>query len=85
MTTLKPASSAAALKAERARDKALAVRDYEADKLAWQTNMMRLRALRLARESTAGQTASARRPIKKKPAPPKASPTRARRAQRVVP
>jgi hypothetical protein len=55
MTIVKP-TNFAALKAERERDKAQAMRDYEAEKTAWQANMMRLRALRLARESAGAQT-----------------------------
>jgi hypothetical protein len=43
--------AAAALKAERERDKVQARRDYEAETLARRANMMRLRALRLANES----------------------------------
>jgi hypothetical protein len=48
--------AAAALKAERERDKMQAMRDYEA----------RLRALRLAKESAEAQATTARRPGKKK-------------------
>jgi hypothetical protein len=52
MTTLKGDQqlSAAAKKAERDRDAAQAMREYEAEKRATQTNMERLRAMRLARE-----------------------------------
>jgi hypothetical protein len=42
-------------KEERARDAALAMREYEANKLAVRTNTARLRALRLAREAETGQ------------------------------
>jgi hypothetical protein len=54
MTTLKrdQQMSAAAKKAERDRDAAQALRDYDAEKRAAQANMMRLRALRLAEERT---------------------------------
>jgi hypothetical protein len=52
MTTLKVNNyAAAALKAERERDKIQAMRDYEAETLARQANMMRLRALRLPRKT----------------------------------
>lgn len=53
MTTLKrdqQPSMAAAKKAERERDGAQAMREYEADKRATQANMARLRAQRLAKE-----------------------------------
>ena len=53
---------AAALKAERERDKMQAVRDYEAETLARQANMVRLRALRLAKESADAQATTARQP-----------------------
>jgi hypothetical protein len=42
-------------KEERARDAALAMREYEANKLAVRTNTARLRALRLAKEAETGQ------------------------------
>jgi hypothetical protein len=58
--------AAAALKAERERDKMQAMRDYEAETLARQANMVRLRALRLAKESAEAQATTARRPGKKK-------------------
>jgi hypothetical protein len=54
MTTLKSdqqKTDAAARKAERERDSAQAWKDYKAEKQATDDNMMRLRALRLARES----------------------------------
>ena len=57
-----------ALKAERDRDKMQAMRDYEAETLARQANMVRLRALRLAKESAEAQATTARRPAKKKAA-----------------
>jgi hypothetical protein len=41
-------------KEERARDAALAMREYEANKLAVRTNTARLRALRLAKEAETG-------------------------------
>jgi hypothetical protein len=67
VTIVKPHTNATALKAERERDKAQAIREYEAEKHAWQANMMRLRALRLARENAAAQTTPVHRPITKKP------------------
>jgi hypothetical protein len=45
-------SLVAAAKAERERDKTEAMREYQTEKLASQANMARLRALRLAKEST---------------------------------
>jgi hypothetical protein len=58
-------SATAALKAERAVDKAAAMREYEADHLALQANTARLRALRLAREAqSASEAANAPAPIK---------------------
>ena len=42
-------------KEERARDAALAMREYEASKLAVRTNTARLRALRLAKEAETRQ------------------------------
>jgi len=61
-------STVAALKAERERDKVRAVGDYDAEKLALQANMIRLRALRLAKESADAQATTARRPAKKEAA-----------------
>ena len=67
MSTLKVNSHAAgALKADRERDKIQAMRDYEAETLARQANMMRLRALRLARENRDAQATTAPRQAKKK-------------------
>jgi hypothetical protein len=42
-------------KEERARDAALAMREYEANKLAVRTNTARLRALRLAKQAETRQ------------------------------
>jgi hypothetical protein len=42
----------AAQRAERERDAAKAMQDYEAEKRAIHANMMRLRALRLAKKSS---------------------------------
>ena len=44
-------SAMAAKKDERTRDAALAMREYEAEKLAVHANTARLRALRLAKEA----------------------------------
>jgi hypothetical protein len=63
MTTLKSdqqKSNAAAQKAERERDQAQALRDYEAEKRAAHANMMRLRVLRLAKERADAQTTTIR-------------------------
>jgi len=71
MTTLKgvkQASTAAAMKAERERDKAQALRDYEEEKRARQANMARLRALRLAKERVESKATAAPRSAKKKAA-----------------
>ena len=57
--------SAVAIKAERERDKAQALRDYEAEQLARQANMTRLRALRLAKERADAQKAGRRATRKK--------------------
>jgi len=88
MNTVKP--NAAALKAERERDKAQAMREYVAEKNAWQANLLRLRALRLmresmpVRESTPVEATPARRPIAKKAPIRKPSPTRTRSARRAA-
>jgi hypothetical protein len=63
MTTLKSdqqKSNAAAQRAERERDQAQALRDYEAEKRAAHANMMRLRALRLAKERADAQATTIR-------------------------
>jgi hypothetical protein len=62
-------SAAAAVKAERALDKAAAMQEYEADELALRANTERLRALRLAREAEILQDASTQPPVSKKAAP----------------
>jgi len=61
----KQSPTAAVQKAERERDKAQALRDYETEKLARQANMIRLRALRLAKESADAQAIPAGRPTKR--------------------
>jgi len=67
MTTLQDAkqSQKAAVKAERERDKAEAMREYQAEKLASRANMARLCALRLANESANPQPPAAQRPAKR--------------------
>jgi hypothetical protein len=60
--------TAAALKAERERDKIQAMRDYQAERLAHHANMMRLRALRLAKENAEPQATTAPRLATKRPA-----------------
>jgi hypothetical protein len=70
-TTVKDAqqrATAAAATAERERDKAQAVREYEAERLAREANIARLRALRLAKEAADAQEAKMQPPIKKKAA-----------------
>ena len=64
---VKQSSTAAALKAERDRDMARAVQDYENERCARLANMARLRALRLENER-AESTATAPRSAKKKKA-----------------
>ena len=57
----------AANKDVRARDAALALQEYEAERVAVRANAARLRALRLAKEAADGQPA--RQPVKKGRAP----------------
>ncbi len=66
-TTLKNAQQRAAMtaKEERARDAALAMREYEANKLAVRTNTARLRALRLAKEAENRQHTNTKEAAKK--------------------
>ena len=67
--TLKDAqqrASAAATNAERARDKAQALREYEAEKLARDANTARLRALRLAKEASEAEGAKTQAPARKR-------------------
>jgi hypothetical protein len=60
-------STMAAAKADREREKTEAMREYQAGKVAAQANMARLRALRLAKESTASPPqAAAPRPAQRK-------------------
>jgi hypothetical protein len=66
---------AAAKKAERERDAVQAMRDYEAEKRTAHANMMRLRALREAREAAGAQAE------RKKSAAKEASATRGKTAK----
>ena len=70
MTNLQDAkqSLVAAAKAERERDKTEAMREYQTENRASLANMARLRALRLAKESTGSQPQAAPRPAKRKAA-----------------
>ena len=61
-------STAAALKAERDRDMAQAMQDYENEQCARLANMARLRALRLENERAESKAASASPSAKKKKA-----------------
>ena len=65
-TMLKNAQQRAAMtaKEERMRDAMLAVREYEANKLAVRTNTARLRALRLAKEAENRQYTNAKEAAK---------------------
>lgn len=65
---VKPVSAAAALKAERERDMAQAMQDYENEQRARRANMARLRALRLAKERTEAKGTAAPPAAKKKKA-----------------
>ena len=66
-TTPKNAQQQTALtaKEERARDAALAMREYEAEKLAVRANTARLRALRLAKEAGDKPAPKPKEPAKK--------------------
>jgi hypothetical protein len=59
-------SATAAGKAERALDKAAAMREYEAEQLALRANTARLRALRLAKEAENASGPLVKAPAKKK-------------------
>jgi hypothetical protein len=65
-TKLKNAQQRTAVtaKEERARDAALAMREYEATKVAVRANTARLRALRLAKEAEAGKFANTKEAAK---------------------
>jgi hypothetical protein len=76
-TTVKDAqqrATAAAKDAERTRDKAQAMREYEAERLAREANMARLRALRLAKEAADAREAKTQPPARKKAASSAAKP-----------
>ena len=78
-------SLVAAAKAERERDKSEAAREYQAEKVAAQANMARLRALRLARErvkESADSEPAAPRPAKRKAASSAKSPATGRSTSR---
>jgi len=76
-------SAAASLKAERELDKAAAMQEYEAERVALQARTERLRALRLAKEAEAGETAAQQAaPDAAPPAPVSRRPAR-RAAKRV--
>jgi len=71
MATLKGSkqvSTAAALKAERERDMAQAMRDYIDEQRALRDNMARLRALRLSKERAESKATTAPRSARKKAA-----------------
>ncbi len=55
--TAQQRSSAAAMKERRAQDAAQAMRDYEAKRVATLAKTARLRALRVAKEAEAGNSA----------------------------
>jgi hypothetical protein len=55
LTIVQQRTVSAANREQRARDGELAMREYEAEKLAVHANMARLRALRLAQETGAKQ------------------------------
>ena len=59
-------SATAAVKAERALDKAAAMREYEAEQVALRANTARLRALRLAKEAETPSAPEVKPPAKKK-------------------
>ena len=68
-TTLKDAqqlATTAATNAERARYKAQALREYEAEKRAREANTARLSALRLAKEASEMQDAKTQPPAQKR-------------------
>jgi len=55
--TAEQRASAAAMKERRAQDAAQAMRDYQANRVATLAKTARLRALRLAKEAEAGNSA----------------------------
>ncbi len=66
-------SAAATLKAERERDMAQATREYQKKQDARSVNMLRLRALRLAKECAEAKATAAMQPRGKKASAPKES------------
>ncbi len=66
-------SAAATLKAERQRDMAQATREYQKEQDARSANMLRLRALRLAKECAEAKATGATQPKGKKASAPKES------------
>jgi hypothetical protein len=65
--TAETRAARAAAREERARDAALALKQYEADKLAVLDKTARLRALRLAKETADALQPQSRQPKPKKP------------------
>lgn len=85
MTDIRVAQDSAArnaLKEERARDAARALREYETEKKAIATRTARLKALRLAKEAADSAAAAdakpAKKPVAKKKAPAKRAKTAAK-------
>ena len=66
LKAVKQTSTAADLKAERDRDMAQAMQDYENEQCTRLANMARLRALRLEKERAQSKTAAPRSAKKKK-------------------
>ena len=64
--TAQQRSSAAAMRERRAQDAAQAMRDYEAKRVATLAKTTRLRALRLAKEAEAGNSAPTKTRSRKK-------------------
>jgi hypothetical protein len=65
MPNLTDAQERAAIREERARDAALAVQEYEAEKLAVLAKTARLRELRLAKEAENALSKKPKKPVKK--------------------
>ena len=64
--TAEQRASAAAMKERRAQDAAQAMRDYQANRVATLAKTARLRALRLAKEAEAGNSAPRKTRSRKK-------------------
>jgi hypothetical protein len=60
LKVVKQTATAAAVKAERQRDMAQAMQDYESEQCARLVNMARLRALRLEKDRALSKATSAR-------------------------